>query len=54
MDLLPTSKLSFLNREGETLEAPLEWQPGFLEVKVPKDNWEEVQLWRQGEELQSS
>jgi hypothetical protein len=51
MDLLPTSKLSFLNREGETLEAPLEWQPGFLEVKVPKDNWEEVQLWRQGEEL---
>ncbi len=51
MDLLPTSKLSFLNREGETLEAPLEWQPGFLEVKVPKDNWEEVQLSRQGEEL---
>jgi predicted component of viral defense system (DUF524 family) len=51
MDLLPTSKLRFLNREGETLEAPLEWQPGFLEVEVPKDKWEEVQLWRQGEEL---
>ena len=51
MDLLPTSKLSFLNLKGETLEAPLEWQPGFLEVQVPKDKWEEVQLWRQGEEL---
>jgi hypothetical protein len=51
MDLLPTSKLSFLNREGETLEAPLEWQPGFLEVQVPKEQWEEVRLWRQGEEL---
>lgn len=51
MDLLPTSKLSFLNCEGETLEAPLEWQPGFLEIRVPKDKWEEVRLWRQGEEL---
>jgi predicted component of viral defense system (DUF524 family) len=51
MDLLPTSKLSFLNLKGEPLEAPLEWQPGFLEVQVPKDKWEEVQLWRQGEEL---
>ncbi|HEY9637113.1 MAG TPA: DUF2357 domain-containing protein [Coleofasciculaceae cyanobacterium] len=54
MDLPPTSKLSFLNHEGETLEAPLEWQPGFLEVQVPKDKWEEVQLWRQGEELSIS
>ncbi|NEP60138.1 MAG: DUF2357 domain-containing protein, partial [Symploca sp. SIO2G7] len=51
MDLLPTSKLSFLNREGKTLEAPLEWQPGFIEVQVPKDKWEEVRLWRQGKEL---
>ncbi|MBD2005554.1 MULTISPECIES: DUF2357 domain-containing protein [Cyanophyceae] len=51
MDLLPTSKLSFLNLKGEPLDAPLEWQAGFLEVQVPKDKWEEVQLWRQGEEL---
>lgn len=51
MDLLPTSKLSFLNLKGEALEAPLEWQPGFLAVQVPKEQWEEVRLWRQGEEL---
>ncbi|NER20297.1 MAG: DUF2357 domain-containing protein [Symploca sp. SIO1C2] len=54
MDLLPTSKLSFLNREGKILEAPLEWQLGFLEVQVqePQKQWKEVQLWRQGEKLQ--
>ena len=53
MDLLPTSKLSFLNREGKTLEAPLEWQPSFLAVQVPQDKWEDVRLWRQGKETLS-
>ncbi|MEQ9486106.1 DUF2357 domain-containing protein [Coleofasciculus sp. F4-SAH-05] len=54
MDLPPTSKLRFLNHKGEALQAPLEWQPGFIEIQVPKNKWEEVRLWRQGEELSIS
>ena len=30
---------------------PREWSPAFVEVLVPIDRWEEVRLWRQGEEL---
>lgn len=51
MGLPPTSKLGFLSLSGETLEAPAEWRPALLEVRVPPEQWEEVQLWLQGKEL---
>ncbi|GET38046.1 DUF2357 domain-containing protein [Microseira wollei] len=52
MDLAPTSKLGFLSRSGEPLESPSEWETAFLEVRVPKTQWEEVRLWLQGKELE--
>ncbi|MHC5822981.1 MAG: DUF2357 domain-containing protein [Nostoc sp.] len=51
MDLHHTSKLVFLNLEGEKIEAPLEWQPAYLEVLVTPDNWREVQVYLQGKKL---
>ncbi|MEH2302002.1 MAG: DUF2357 domain-containing protein [Nostoc sp.] len=51
MDLHHTSKLVFLNIEGEKIEAPLEWQPAYLEVLVPPDNRRKVQVWLQGKKL---
>lgn len=51
MDSHHTSKLVFLNLEGEKIEAPLEWQPAYLEVLVTPDNWREVQVYLQGKKL---
>jgi hypothetical protein len=51
MDLHHTSKFIFLNLEGEKIEAPLEWQPAYLEVLVTPDHRREVQIYLQGKKL---
>ncbi|QSJ17796.1 DUF2357 domain-containing protein [Nostoc sp. UHCC 0702] len=51
MDLPPTSKLSFLNDKGEIIKAPAEWQPAYLEIHVPQEKIEQVQLWLQDKEI---
>ncbi|MFW9260401.1 DUF2357 domain-containing protein [Nostoc sp. CALU 546] len=51
MDLHHTSKLVFLNLEGKKIEAPLEWQPAYLEVLVNPDNRREAQVYLQGKKL---
>ncbi|MDZ8223454.1 DUF2357 domain-containing protein [Nostoc sp. ChiVER01] len=51
MDLPPTSKLSFLSREGEIIAAPSEWQPAWLEVNVPQEKLQQTRLWLQDKKL---
>ncbi|OUL23292.1 hypothetical protein BV378_21660 [Nostoc sp. RF31YmG] len=51
MDLHHISKLVFLNLEGKTIEAPLEWQTAYLEVLVPPENWRQAQVYVQDKKL---
>jgi hypothetical protein len=57
MGLPPSSSLRFLAAadgtltDGTSVDAPREWSPAFVEIFVPIDRWEDVRLWRQGEEL---
>jgi hypothetical protein len=43
--------MRFLTGAGDPLLTPAEWDPALVEVLAPADQWDEVQLWRQGEAL---
>jgi Uncharacterized conserved protein len=52
MDSLHTSsKLGFYSIEGKSLEVPKEWQPAWIEVRLPPNQLQKVQLFRQGRQL---
>lgn len=51
MDSHHTSKLVFLKLDGEKIEAPLEWQPAYIEALIPSENRREVQVYLQGQKL---
>ncbi len=52
MDSAPISRLRFLDREGQPLEAPREWARGYVAVDIPPDRWQTVSLLRNGEPLE--
>lgn len=52
MDSAPTSRLSFLDRHGQAVEAPREWARGYVALEVPLNRWQEASLMRNGEPLE--
>lgn len=54
MDLLPTSKLRFLDWTGTCVESPAEWSTGFVEVCLPLEEWDSIALFLHGRELNIS
>src|SRR4051794_34190904 len=47
----PTSRLAFVATDGSPLPGPREWAPGFVEVRVPVEQWQRVRLSRQGQPM---
>src|SRR5688572_16003827 len=51
----PTSaRLRLLHLDGRSLDAPPEWMPALIEVRVAPEHWAEAQLWLQERRLQVS
>jgi hypothetical protein len=48
----PTSRLSFLDVSGGSIDAPQEWARGYIAVDVPLLRWQDVELRRNGEPLE--
>ena len=51
MDSAPTSRLRHLDAHGEALSAPREWEPGYVEVEAPLEEWQELTLSCNGQAL---
>lgn len=47
----PTSRLAFIALDGSPVERPLEWTPGFVEMRVPVESWTNARLLRQGQPM---
>jgi hypothetical protein len=47
----PTSKLSFLDAQGQRVEGPQEWARGYVAIDVSPERWQKVELSRNGEPL---
>ena len=51
MDSPVSSRLRFLDREGTSIDCPTEWDPAFIDIALPVEQWDTIQLTRQGEPL---
>ena len=52
MDSALTSRLSFLDRDGQPLAVPREWEQGYVALDVDLDGWQDVSLLRNSEPLE--
>ncbi len=51
MALSSTSKICFLDCDGQPLDAPVEWTTALIELLIPVEEWESASLDLQNREL---